>query len=216
MRNRRRLCANAERPTLGTVLGPVLGVVLAGGRARRMGRDKAQVEVDGIPMAQRVATALYQVTPDVVCVGRDRGLAGLRCIPDRLPGPRGPLAGLVTALASAGGPVVLVAVDQPLVRPATLRELVALASPGRAAVPVAGGARQVTCAVYPAGWAAEAAAEDDAGGSIQSLLDRLGAREVPEDVWASWGEDGRSWFSVDAPEDVAAAEALLRGDRLRP
>jgi hypothetical protein len=72
-------------------------------------------------------------------------------------------------------------------------------------VPVDEGARQVTCAAYPAAWAEAADVEDEAGGSIQSLLDRLPHREVAPAEWAAWGEDGRSWYSVDTPEAAAAA-----------
>ena len=36
----------------------LVGVVLTGGASRRMGRTKALVEIDGVPMAARVAAAL--------------------------------------------------------------------------------------------------------------------------------------------------------------
>ncbi len=175
-----------------------------------MGRDKALVQVGGEMMAARVAAALRQAAGDIVLVGREGTLAGIPCVLDRVVG-RGPLAGLATALALAGDrPVLLVAVDQPLVRPATLQRLASLVGTDRAVVPIAGGARQVTCAAYPASWAAEAA-EEAATGSVQSLLDRLPFDPVPEEEWRSWGEDGRSWLSVDSPADVARAEAVLAG-----
>ncbi len=185
-----------------------IGVILAGGSSVRMGTDKALVPVGGIPMVEWVAAALSVVVDEVVIVGRDQSLSGIPAIPDLRPEPRGPLAGLVTALHNAAGrPVLLVAVDQPLVRPVTLQGLLDLLHQD-AVVPVDGGARQSTCAAYPAQWATPADREDRAGGSIQSLLDRLPYREVGPEEWASWGEDGRSWHSVDTPE--AAAVALDR------
>ncbi len=188
-----------------------LGAILAGGDSTRMGRDKALVPVGGVPMVERVAAALRQAATDVVVVGREGELAGIRCVADRVDGGRGPLAGLATALAIAGDrPVLLVAVDQPLVRPATLRRLAARVGTGRALVPIADGARQVTCAAYPAAWAGDAAREV-ATGSVQSLLDRLPFDAVPEEEWRAWGEDGRSWLSVDSPADVARAETMLTG-----
>ena len=187
-------------------MGDVLGAIVAGGGSRRMGIDKALVEVGGVPMVERVAAAMGTVVPEIVIVGRAEPLAGLAAFPDDRPARRGPLAGLATALRVADGrDVLLVAVDQPLVRAETLRRL----SP--AAVPLDGGARQVTCAMYPGAWAAEAAVEDEAGGSIQSLLDRMSMREVPPEEWRSWGEDGRSWLSVDSPDDIARAERILAG-----
>ena len=68
------------------------------------------------------------------------------------------------------------------------------------------GVRQVTCAVYPSSVAVAARDEAVAGGSIQTLLDRVSFRAVPPEVWRDWGEDGRSWFSVDSVEDMAEAE----------
>ncbi len=190
----------------------LLGVVLAGGAARRMGADKALVAVGGTPMIARVTAALATVTPEVIVSGRAEGWGGYPGLADDRPARRGPLAGLATALGASGGrPVLLVAVDQPLVRAATLRALASRAAPDRAVLPVDGGARQVTCAVYPGAWAAEAAAEDEAGGSIQSLLDRMPCVEIAPAEWRAWGEDGRSWLSVDAAADVARAEALLAG-----
>jgi len=189
-------------------VGSPLGAILAGGRSRRMGADKALVPIGGVPMIERVAAALQVVLDEMVIVGRDESLAGIPAIPDLRPRPRGPLAGLATALHHAAGrPVLLVAVDQPLVQSATLQGLVDLLGE-EAVIPVDGGFRQSTCAAYPAGWAAEADLEDRSGGSIQSLLDRLPYREVGSEEWSTWGEDGRSWHSVDTPE--AAATVLDR------
>lgn len=187
-----------------------LGAILAGGRSLRMGTDKALVPVGGIPMVERVAAALSAVVDDLVLVGRSHPLAGIPSIPDLRPGPRGPLPGLAAALHHAAGrPVLLVAVDQPLVRPATLRGLLDLLG-GTAVVPVDGGARQSTCAAYPASWAEEAEREDRSGGSIQSLLDRLPHRRVGPEEWTVWGEDGRSWHSVDTPEAAATVADRYR------
>ena len=174
-----------------------------------MGRDKALVEVGGRPMAEWVVDRMRSVTEDLVVVGRSGSLAGLSCVPDDRPFRRGPLAGLATALRLADGrPVLLVAVDQPWVRVETLDALLEQAGPIHAVVPMAGDARQVTCAVYPASWAERATAEDAAEGSIQSLLDDLPYRAVEQSEWQTWGEDGRSWLSVDTEESLQ--EGLAR------
>jgi molybdopterin-guanine dinucleotide biosynthesis protein A len=80
----------------------MLGVVLAGGHSRRMGRTKALVEVDGLPMARRVADALSAGGCDpIVIVGGDPGelgVLGLPVVDDLHPG-EGPLGGVLTALA---------------------------------------------------------------------------------------------------------------------
>jgi molybdopterin-guanine dinucleotide biosynthesis protein A len=96
-----------------------------------MGRDKALVEVDGVPMAARVADALRHAgAAEVVCVGGDAaGLAasGLRAVPDPRQG-EGPLAGVVAALEAVGpeaSAVVVVACDLPWLQASVPERLVA-------------------------------------------------------------------------------------------
>lgn len=184
-----------------------LGVVLAGGSSRRMGRDKAEVELAGRSMGRWVVAALSAVCPEVVAAGRER-LGELPGVPDAVGGQAGPLAGLVgVAQRHPDRPLLLVAVDQPWVRTETLRRLSGLLG-DRPVAPVADGVRQTTCAAYPAGLGELARKELEAGGSLQSLLDRTSFDPVVEEEWRRWGEDGRSWFSADTP--VRLAEGLAR------
>ena len=82
------------------------GYVLCGGASRRMGQDKALVELDGTALARRVADALAAAGAGrVVAVGGDTdalSARGLRVVPDRWPG-EGPLGGLLTALEDPDG-----------------------------------------------------------------------------------------------------------------
>lgn len=174
-----------------------------------MGNDKALVDVAGVSMVERVGSALDQVTPGAVVVaGRSGTLAGYPCVPDAYPGRAGPLGGIATILLSLppGVPLISVAVDHPFVRVETLRELVALSDGFMPVVPVADGVRQVTVAVYGTAILELAQEVLAAGGSIQTVLDRVGFVGVDEDQWRTWGEDGRSWFSVDT--ETALAEGL--------
>jgi molybdopterin-guanine dinucleotide biosynthesis protein A len=172
-----------------------------------MGADKALVEVGGRTMLELVSAVLGDVTDRVVVAGRDGTVLGLTGLPDPFGGPVGPLAGVAAALREAAETeaesVIVVAVDQPFVRPETLAHLLGRFA-GSAVVPAADGTRQVTCAVYPPAWHHQALAELNAGGSIQSLLDRLEHVLVDPDEWTTWDEDGRSWFSVDDAESLVA------------
>ena len=166
-----------------------------------MGSDKALLEVGSRAMIDWVADALDRACGRVVVSGRPDG-HGYPTLPDPDGAHRGPLTGLVAALeAFPGIPVALVAVDQPWVRAATLEQLGALVEE-LAVVPVEAGVRQTTCAVYPPGLGEVARAELAGGGSLQSLLDVAAFRPVVD--WREWGEDGRSWYSVDTPQAVAA------------
>ena len=176
--------------------------ILAGGASTRMGEDKALVDVAGKPMAQWVIEAASQVGEPLV-VGRRGFLLGTPAAIDIISARRGPAAGLATALARNGGPVVLVGCDQPWVRPATLEGLLDRAN-GSPVIPLDGGHPQVTCAVYPPGLARAMAAAARRNASIRSVLDVTPVDEVTD--WQTWGEDGRSWFSVD---DAAALQTGL-------
>ena len=74
--------------------------ILAGGKSRRFGTDKARAEINGVPLVRRVAniTAAFAGEVTVVAAAADQYAdLGLRTISDRSP-RRGPLAGLETAL----------------------------------------------------------------------------------------------------------------------
>lgn len=101
-----------------------VGVVLAGGASRRMGRDKAALAVDGETLAARAARRLLGVCARVAIADGGRGLVpGLPCLPDA-PAP-GPAAGILGAARAWPGHTLLVlACDLPRVSEALLRELV--------------------------------------------------------------------------------------------
>ncbi len=99
---------------------PTVGAVLCGGASRRMGRDKALIEVDGVAMARRVADALRAGgCSRVLAIGGEaEALAalGLEPVADRWPG-EGPLGGLATALLAADDGDVLVLAPCDWLRP---------------------------------------------------------------------------------------------------
>ncbi len=99
----------------------ITGVVLAGGRARRMGgEDKGLVEIDGKPMAVYIVEALKPQTAAVVInanrnIERYRELCRCQVVPDSLGNFAGPLAGIASAMEVAQTSLVLTApCDSPL------------------------------------------------------------------------------------------------------
>jgi molybdopterin-guanine dinucleotide biosynthesis protein A len=102
-----------------------LGAVLTGGQSRRMGRDKALIEVDGLAMVDRVAGALRAAGCDpVVAIGPAHLRGGVDHRPDVYPGD-GPLGGILSALAGSS-PALVVACDLPWIDVATVRALLAV------------------------------------------------------------------------------------------
>lgn len=184
----------------------VAGAILAGGKARRMGSDKALVPFQGNPMIERVSAALRSAGLDVLVVGRDS--ADGNSIRDLHGFGGGPAVGLLSAFEHLDQQdVFLVAVDQPLLRPETITQLLQI--PGQAVVPMADGHPQVTCALYRHTCHGPLRQLLEGGDSkLRRLLDHVDTTMVPQEAWQMWGEDGRSWMSLDTPEAVRNAEAL--------
>ena len=114
------------------------GAVLTGGQSRRMGRDKALVAVDGVPMVLRVAAALHAAgAAEVHAVGGDRAALvalGLDALDDPRQG-EGPLGGLLTALDLAGPDLtVVLATDLAWIDAGTIAQLVVAAATAPVAV----------------------------------------------------------------------------------
>ncbi len=74
----------------------VLGVVLAGGQARRFGSDKALVEIGGRSLLDRAVMALTRQCHAVVVAGRDHAPAPV--LADHPRAGLGPLGGVCAAL----------------------------------------------------------------------------------------------------------------------
>lgn len=77
----------------------ILGAIIAGGRARRFGADKAAAPLGGKCLLDHVADAMRPQVDALVVVGRT--WPGLNAVSDRPAGALGPLAGLNAALHHA-------------------------------------------------------------------------------------------------------------------
>lgn len=115
----------------------MLGVVLAGGEGRRMGRDKALIELDGESLWRRQVAVLRRAGAERVVVIRRRGQAPLDyrdCRTDVAAG-LGPLAGLQVAFG-IGEPrwVAVLAVDMPSIDAAWFTWLRGFCGPDRGAI----------------------------------------------------------------------------------
>ena len=79
-----------------------VGVVLAGGKGSRLGRAKGEIEVEGTPLAQRAAEALWPHCASVlisIAQGAKNPAPDWRAVEDFPPPGRGPLAGPVVVAA---------------------------------------------------------------------------------------------------------------------
>ena len=182
------------------------GLLLTGGASRRMGRDKALIEVGGVSLAERAAAVLGSVCDPVVEVGP--GYTGLPAVREDPPGA-GPLAALEAGWAELrrrghAGPVLVLAVDMPSVTAGLLRYLAE--RPGTAtAVPWVGGHPQPMCARYAPGTL------DLVAGAVAE--GRRSLRELLMDTEVDWiGPD--EWGTVTGEEGFADADTPEDADRL--
>ncbi len=115
----------------------VTGVILVGGKSRRMGVDKAFLTVEGIPLFERVLRVFTHIFSRTILIGdeseRFTGYPLPRC-PDLYPGSA--LGGLYTGLMHAGTPFIFVsACDVPFPSPDVVRYLLFLRNGYDAIVP---------------------------------------------------------------------------------
>ena len=117
----------------------VAGFVLAGGRSSRMGRDKAFLEIAGLPLVSRAARLLEPLAGPITAIGPPELLVshGLAAHADVYP-ETGPLGGIASALMHANRPwSLIIACDMPYLSREWLEYLMgrALASSGDVVLP---------------------------------------------------------------------------------
>jgi molybdopterin-guanine dinucleotide biosynthesis protein A len=179
--------------------------VLAGGAGKRIGGDKGIVELAGRPLLLYPIDVLRQVCEHVVVVAKQdtklpqlAGEAEVWIEPDE---PQHPLAGIVHALRTATARKLLVlACDMPLVPVELLRALLKAAD-GPGAIARCGGIGEPLCACYTRG-ALKGLERFDPSERAIDVVERLGVAHV------DW-DDANAVLSVNAPEDVIRAQALL-------
>ncbi|MDQ3931952.1 MAG: molybdenum cofactor guanylyltransferase [Actinomycetota bacterium] len=184
------------------------GLVLAGGRGRRLGRDKAFLEVDGEALVVRAARRLERCCEEVLVASGDGSRLGELAweqVADAI-ADGGPLAGILAGLERATTPLVaVVAVDLPYLHPAVLLRL-AVAWRGEAAVvPLVSGRIQPLHGVYATAAAPRMRRLLLAGRrAVIAALSELGARVLGEEGWADLDPSGSFSTNINHPGDLDA------------
>jgi molybdopterin-guanine dinucleotide biosynthesis protein A len=183
-----------------------VGVVLAGGKSRRLGRDKALLRMGGETLVALAARKLAAVAEPVVIA--DRGRRYLASLPSLADGPgAGPAAGLLGAAAAFPGRSLLaLACDLPLVPSSLLAEL---AERGTEAgcdwvVPETARGVEPLCALYAPRALSRLAARAAVGRySLHDLADEPGLtlRRVGTTELLRSGDPARMFLNVNREED---------------
>jgi molybdenum cofactor guanylyltransferase len=133
---------------LGTVQAvEIEGILLTGGASRRMGHDKAALLIEGVPLAERIASELAKRAAPVTVLGRE-SIAGFGFLADS--GEyQGPLVALSRFVATK--PFVFVAAcDLPAFDAGVVDVLGERIGEYDAAIPEVEGRLQPLCALYRA------------------------------------------------------------------
>lgn len=196
----------------------VTGVILAGGRATRMGGvDKGLVPINGRPMIAWVIDTLRpQVAEVLINANRNRdryGEFGSQVIDDGDSEFRGPLAGMLSGMRIARTTwIAVVPCDSPLIASHLVERLyaAAVASGSRIAVAHDGERLQPVCALLTCDLRDDLAGYLDDG---ERKIDRWYARHGYATV--DFGDVPASFANINAPDDRRALEAALT-ERIEP
>ena len=184
----------------------VSGVILAGGKSRRYGQNKALVNINGIPLIKRVlrvmetlfsSTILITNTPDTY------SFLNLPMFEDRIKG-LGPLGGIFTGLnvisEKAG---FFVACDMPFLNPDLIRYLVTARQGFDVVVPTFSGKFEALHALYTQNCLPEIEQMIHAGvyQTIQ-LYQSVAVRYVEENEIRRFDPELKSFSNINKPEEL--------------
>ncbi len=134
-----------------TLSSEVTGVVLAGGQSRRMGRNKALMQLGGERLVDRVVRTLREVCAELLMVTNNPEVyadTGIRMVGDVWP-DKGSLGGIYSGLYHATTPYCLVvACDMPFLQAASLRYLIESIGDHDVVMPDVSGEQQPLHAIY--------------------------------------------------------------------
>src|SRR4051812_21179248 len=185
-------------------------VLFAGGLSRRMGADKAMLEIDGQPLWGRQIDLLGKLRPQTLWISARERPAW--CPPEieavlDVPPSRGPLTGLAASLARLQTTHLLsLAIDLPQMTVEELRKLWVLAQPGCGVIPANDDYLEPLCAIYPAeagGHMKERVSGPDA--SLQTFSKGLLALNLLK-TYPLTDSEKPLFLNMNSPADLRAAQ----------
>ena len=193
----------------------VTGVILAGGKSRRMGRDKATLTLHGQRLFDRSAQMLPGFFDRVIIAGDRPDLAagGLEYFPDLFPGSA--LGGLYTGLHHADTPFIFVtACDLPFPDPALVQYLLDRRHGQDVVVFRTAEGLEPLFALYGKNCLAPMRAMLTQGQyRIFDYFDQVRTLYLELPPERHHGSSSASLFNVNTPEDFQAASRLDKDDR---
>lgn len=190
-----------------------VAAVLAGGEGKRLGMDKATLQIGACSLLDHIVASLRDIFPLILLVVQKQGSSlvameddDVKVVSDVIRG-KGPLVGIYTALCNSPSPYVFVmACDMPYPSRELIHFMLA-AAPGRdAVVPRRGEYIEPLFAVYRKDIADRIKARvEDGRLKIHELIKELDVRYLEEAEIAARDPEFRSFFNINTPEDLEAA-----------
>ena len=209
---------------------PVTGVILAGGKSRRMGQNKAFLPLGEASLIEHVIRRMRSVTDELLLITNapaEYTHLGLPMYTDMIP-DAGALGGIYTGLTHASYNTVLcVACDSPFLVPNLLTYLVSVLDEYDAVMPYTyscnkdiGGTNpsystdqmtlQTLCAVYAKRCLPiiELMLQESEL-RVHALQERANILTLAPEIWKTYDSEGHSFFNVNTPEDFEKAQAMV-------
>ena len=192
----------------------ITGIILAGGKNLRMGKNKAFIEVNGQRLIDRTKNLFVELFDQVLLVTNsplDYLDLNLRLVADLWPG-KGALGGIYTGLFHASHSHAFVAAcDMPLLNKALINRLAALSPGYDIVIPKTEDGFQPLHAVYSQKclpFMENLLRENNL--KIIDFFHRVKKREVPTEEILPLDPQLISFLNINTPEDLARAEDLLK------
>ena len=210
---------------------PVTGVILAGGKSRRMGRNKALLPLGDSPLIAHVIRRMRLVTDELLLITNnpaEYAHLGLPMHSDSVP-DAGALGGIYTGLTHASYDAVLcVACDSPFLQPKLLTHLVSVLGEYDGVMPYTYSRNkdigvttssystdqitlQTLCAVYAKRCLPiieQMLNEPDL--RVHALQERANILTLAPEIWETYDSEGHSFFNVNTPEDFEKAQTMVK------
>ncbi|NLI11376.1 molybdenum cofactor guanylyltransferase [Pelotomaculum propionicicum] len=190
----------------------VAGVILAGGKSRRMGTDKAFLTVGREAMIERVAAELRKVFKEILISGGDEETGrrlGLRVIPDLIKGG-GPLSGIhATLIAAQSDKCLVVPCDMPFLSAELAKIMISQSEGYDVTVPQHGDYLQPLFAVYSK--SCIPAIEEALNNNRHKVVDfypRVRVKYVSEAILKAAADIDTVFFNVNTPFDLEKARII--------
>ena len=203
---------------------PVTGVILAGGKSRRMGENKALMRLGDNSLIGHVIHRMCLVTNELLLITNSPAEYAHLDVPmhgDILLGT-GALGGIYTGLKRASHNTVLcVACDSPFVEPKLLTYLVSVLGEYDAVMPythreihASHNDVQITLQTLCAAYSKRClpiikSMLRDPELRVHALQERAHIKRVSPEVWQAFDPEGMSFFNINTPEDLESADTYM-------